>query len=685
MRIWSVLTFIILVVCSTYTSQAQNPLTPETLLKIPRISEPRISPDGKMVAYTRRDVNIQENKTTSTIYVVPTAGGTPKRFSPEGENAYHPYWLTNNRIAYLSKVTGAYNVWELDIDGKNKHQLTLNTSNVEAFQYAADLESMWFHTPVKMEKDPSQVYKDLPYTVNAKIIDGLMYRHWSSWHDGTYNHIFTAKIEDGKLLEGKNVLGAGKFNSPMKPFGGSEQINFSPDGKYIAYTCKKLGGTEAAKSTNSDIYVFDIENFNTLNLTEENKGYDINPEFSADGKWMIYLSMETPGYEADKSRLILLNLENGEKTDLTSNFDNSIDMAKWDPYTSDRVYAIAGIQATHNIFVFYTSGPQKGRWKQLTRDEVDYQDFSVAKINGKTTLAASRMSISNPTEIYLVDAETGVAKQLTKETEAIMKDVKMGRVEKRMVTTTDGKSMLTWVIYPPDFDQKKKYPALLYCQGGPQSTVSQFFSYRWNFQLMAANDYIVVAPNRRGLPSFGQEWNAAISGDWGGQAMNDLLSAIDNVKNEPFVDAERLGAVGASFGGYSVYWLAGQHQNRFKAFISHCGVYNLESMYGSTEEIFFTNHDLGGAYWDKPTPVSYEKFSPHKFVKNWNTPILIVHNELDYRVPLSQGMEAFTAAQLLGVPSRFLYFPDEGHWVSKPQNSLLWQREFFGWLNKYLK
>lgn len=678
-------------ICLTLLSQnqvliAQRYLTPESLLSIPRLSEPKISPDGKNLLYTRKDVSIPENKIHSALFLIPVTGGQPKRITGQDENAYHPVWLTNNRIAFLStKGADVYNIWEMNLDGSDRIVLTNAPNSIVAFGYLQNNKRIWFSGPTIYDLPLDRKHRDLPHIKNARIYDELMIRHWSSYHDGYFNNIWTGLIENGVMLEPMNIMAGKRTHGPLKPFGGSEQVAVTPDQRFIAYTAKTDVGTKGAISTNSDIYVYDLDNFSTQNLTIENLGYDINPSFSSDGKYMLWLSMKTPGYESDKNRLMLLDLITGEKTDLTANFDNSIDMAVWDGENSGRIFAIAGVQATHQIFEFYTDKPRRGKFKQITREEVDYQDMCVFRSGNKTMIYATRMSISEPTEIYSIDPENGQTKRLTFDTQNALKDMKMGKVEKRFVTTTDGKSMLTWVIYPPDFDESKKYPALLYCQGGPQSTVSQFFSYRWNFQLMAANGYIVVAPNRRGLPSFGQEWNAQISGDWGGQAMRDLLSAIDDVKRENFVDENRLGAVGASFGGYSVYWLAGHHNKRFKAFISHCGVYNLESMYGSTEEIFFVNHDLGGAYFEKPIPKSYELFSPHKFVDKWDTPILIIHNELDFRVPITQGIEAFTAAQLRGVPSRFLYFPDEGHWVNKPQNSILWQRTFFDWLKTHLK
>ncbi|HLG33494.1 MAG TPA: S9 family peptidase, partial [Bacteroidia bacterium] len=399
-------------------------------------------------------------------------------------------------------------------------------------------------------------------------------------------------------------------------------------------------------------------------------------------------SMATATYEADRNRIFLYDFSTKTKRELTTGFAFSVESAKWSP-DGKKIYFLSGINATQQLFSYDLDPKAKAPIRQITNDVGDHTDFTLAMDGKNPVIITSMMSISSPTNLFSIDERTGKSADITHENYILFHDalrnVKMGKVEKRMIKATDGKDILTWVIYPPDFDSTKKYPTLLYCQGGPQSTVSQFFSYRWNFQLMAANGYIVVAPNRRGLPSFGEEWNREISGDWGGQAMRDLLSAIDSVSKEKYVNKDKLGAVGASFGGYSTYWLAGNHNKRFKTFISHCGVFNLESMYGTTEELWFPDFDLGGPYWKTPQPESYKKFSPHNFVKNWDTPILIIHNEKDFRVPLGQGMEAFTAARVQNIPARFFYFPDEGHWVSKPQNSVLWQRIFFDWLDKYLK
>lgn len=414
----------------------------------------------------------------------------------------------------------------------------------------------------------------------------------------------------------------------------------------------------------------------TKNLTAFNKGYDKNAVFSHDGKKIAWESMETPGFESDKNRIMVMDLESGEYKDYSRDFDQSSSGFVWSQ-DDDKIYFISGTNATYQLYELDLASQNI---RQLTEGRHNYHSLNLAG----DKLVASQMTMSMPTEVFLIDPQSGEQKQISFVNKHILDGLKLADIEERWVKTTDGKDMLVWVIYPPNFDADKEYPALLYCQGGPQSAVSQFFSYRWNFQMMAANDYIIVAPNRRGLPTFGREWNDQISRDYGGQNMMDYFSAIDALKEEPFIDEDRLGAVGASYGGFSVYWLAGNHDGRFSAFISHCGMFNLESWYGTTEELFFANHDLGGAYWEDPKPHSY-KFSPHKFVGNWDTPILVVHGEKDFRIPYTQGMEAFNAAQLQGIPSRFLVFPEENHWVLTPQNGILWQREFFKWLDKWLK
>ncbi|HEX5000975.1 MAG TPA: S9 family peptidase [Bacteroidia bacterium] len=663
---------------------SQDVMKPETLWSLQRVAEPRLSPDGKTVVYSVKAYDIRENKGNNDLWVVPANGGSPAPVAAGPLNDNSARWRPDGKkILYLSNQSGSMQIWEMDPDGSNKLQVTQETGDISAYGMSADGSRIWFAKEVKTKKDLHDLYPDLP-KADAMIYDDLMYRHWDEWEDANSSHIFTAAYANGKLAAPTDIMLGEDFDAPMKPFGGDEQIAISPDGKKIAYSCKKMSGREYAVSTNSEIYVYDTEKATTENISKGMEGYDMNPAFSPDGKSIIWLSMKTPGYEADRNRIMLMDLNTKTTTELTTGFDYTPSAIAWSP-GGKLIYFIAGINATEQLWSLNPDPKADVKIHQLTMDVVDYTDFSVARIKKEDVMVAARMSISAPTEIYHIDLKGNANKQITFTNGVALSKIKLGKVEKRMVKATDGKEILTWVIYPPNFDPSKKYPAILYCQGGPQSTVSQFFSYRWNFQMMAANGYIVVAPNRRGLPSFGEQWNLEISGDWGGQAMRDLLSAIDDVSKEPYVDASHMAAVGASFGGYSVYWLEGHHEKRFKAFIAHCGVFNLESMYGSTEEVWFPDFDLGGPYWKNPMPKSYRDFSPSNFVQNWDTPILVIHNGHDFRVPITQGMEAFNSARLMNIPARFLSFPEESHWVLKPQNGILWQREFFSWLDKYCK
>ncbi len=665
--------------------EAQN-MTPETLFKLGRVSEPQLSPDGKVIVYNIRTYNLQSNKGNSDIYRINVDGSARVLLAGDSANETAARWSADgSKIFYLSNKTGSTQLWRMDANGDNKIQVSNYSSDISNYGMSAHEAMLWFTTDVKIDKTTQDIYPDLP-KATGRIIDNLMYRHWDEWADGTYSHVFMAAYKDGKMLNEsvRDMMQGERFDCPMKPHGGEEQITWSHEEKRIAYTCKKLSGKDYATTTNSDIYVTNIINGSTDNISEGMMGYDVNPRFSPDGHKILWMSMKTAGYEADRNRLFLYDFDSKTKKELTEGFKYSVEKAEWSP-DGKVIYFLAGINATEQVYSLTMEANGKNTIKQITNDNADHTDFSLVNNGHENVMVTSMMSISLPTELFNINLTTGAATQITYTNRDVLSKIKMGKVEKRMVKATDGKDILTWVIYPPDFDATKKYPALLYCQGGPQSTVSQFFSYRWNFQLMAANGYIIVAPNRRGLPSFGEEWNAEISGDWGGQAMKDLLSAIDDVSKETFINKEKLGAVGASFGGYTVYWLMGHHNKRFKTFIAHDGVFDLTSMYGTTEELWFPDYDLGGPYWKTPMPESYAKFSPHNFVKYWDTPILIIHNEKDFRVPVEQGMEAFTAAQLKNIPSRFLCFPDENHWVLKPQNSVLWQRIFFDWLGRTLK
>ena len=531
---------------------------------------------------------------------------------------------------------------------------------------------------IKAIETASDIYPDLD-KATGRVIDDLMYKHWNEWVE-EIPHPYIASFDGEKIGELTDLLEGEPYESPMKPFGGTESFSWAPDGKSIAYVCRKKTGLEYSLSTNSDIYLYDIASKTSRNLTEGMMGYDTNPSFSSDGKYLLWTSMERDGYESDKNRVFVLDMATGEKNYLTSDFDYSADGAAWAP-DNRSVYFSAPYRGEVHLFNVTLADKTI---KQITTGYYDYGTFIPVS---DRCIVATRHSLSQPDEIYTIDPTDLSVAEISFENKEILDQVTMGRVEERWIKTTDNKEMLAWVVYPPNFDPNKKYPALLYCQGGPQSPVSQFWSYRWNLQMMAANGYIVIAPNRRGLYGFGQEWLEQISGDYGGQNMKDYLSASDALAKEPYVDADRMGAVGASYGGFSVYWLAGHHKDRFKAFIAHAGIFNIEQQYFETEEMWFANWDMGGAPWEKDNKIAQRTFanSPHKFVDQWNTPILVIHGEYDFRILASQGMSAFNAAKLRGVPAEMLIFPDECHWVQKPQNAVLWHRIFFRWLDKWLK
>jgi dipeptidyl aminopeptidase/acylaminoacyl peptidase len=651
-------------------------LTPEILWKFGRVAEAQVSPDGKTIVYTVTRADVKTNKKLTSIYSIPVEGGSPKNLTEDFPSCYNPRFSADGkRIGFLSAQSEKSQIWEMDSDGKNKKQISDTKTDINAFEYAPSGDKIWYLMDVKLDSTTQDIYPDLPQA-SGRVITNLMYRHWDSWHDYAYSHVFVANYKEGKVEEGTDILGKEAFDTPLSPYFESTEIAWSPDGNYVAYTCKKLKGREATVSTNSDIYLYDVKAKTTVNISEGNPGYDRTPVFSPDSKRIAYTSMATAGYESDKDRLMVYDIATKTKTDLTQDFDQAASNINWSADGS-AIYFISGIQATFQI---YSVNVATREIKQITKGWHDYTSLSIAGNN----LVGTKMSMSMASEIFRINPATGEETQLTFTNKNIYDNIKMGKVTQKWVKTTDNKQMLVWVILPVNFDSTKRYPALLYCQGGPQSAVSQFFSYRWNFQLMAANDYVIIAPNRRGLPTFGSEWNLQISGDYGGQNIRDYLSATDAIKKEPYVDENRLGAVGASYGGYSVFYLAGNHQKRFKAFIAHCGIFNLESQYGATEESFFTNFDLKGPYWQNPKPKSYD-YSPHRFVQNWDTPIMIVTGEKDFRIPYTESLQAFNAAQLRGIPSKLLIFPDENHWVTKPQNSILWQREFFGWLDKWLK
>ncbi len=658
---------------------ANGVLTPEILWKFGRLGGVQVSPDAKSVVFTITRYSMNANRGVTSIYTVPVKGGELLELTTNETNDFSPRWTADgNRIGFLSTRSGSSQLWEMNPDGSNPKQLTNIDGGINSFSYSPNGDKILYTKNVQIEKTPLDLHPDMP-KANVRIIDNLMYRHWNYWLDGSYSHIFVASYSQDEVGEGKDIMEGEPWDAPMSPYFDDAEIAWSPCGKIIAYSCKKQHGKEYAIGTDADIYLHNVEDGTTKNITKGMVGFDKYPVFSPDGKHIAWQSMETPGYESDKHRLFVMNLSTGEKLYLTKDFDQNADNITWSGCGSNILF-ISGINATQQI---YKVNLESGVIKPMTDGWHNFTWFSPAK----GTLVTQKMTMSMASELFTINPETGEQTQLTFINKHIYDSIKMGEVTQRWVKTTDGKDMLVWVILPPNFDKTKKYPAILYCQGGPQSAVDQFWSYRWNFQIMAANDYVIVAPNRRGVPSFGQDWNAQISGDYSGQNIKDYLSAIDDVKKEQWVDENRLGAVGASYGGYSVYYLAGVHQKRFKAFIAHNGMFNFESFYAATEETFFPNHDFGGPYWDKSNKVAQRTYanSPHKLVQNWDTPIMIVVGENDFRIPYQEGLQAFNAAQLQGVSSRLLVFPDETHFVTKPQNAVIWQREFFGWLDKWLK
>ena len=681
-------------------------MTPEALWAMGRIGGVAASPNGSQVVYQVGYYSVKQNKGHQVICIMNADGSHQRQLTTSSKSETDPVWLNAETIAFNC----GGEIWTMKADGSDRQQLTKTGGKVEGFKFSPDgtkvilIQSIPFHEIIKKNPD------DLPLATGRRVTD-LMYRHWDHYVE-SIQHPFLAEVTAEGVGQGIDILEGEPFECPMEPFGGIEQLAWSPDSKTIAYTCRKKIGMEYATSTDSDIFLYNIGTRETRNLCKPadwkqpatdmthtrtdqavnadpnaNTGYDQNPMFSPDGKYIAWQSMPRDGYESDLNRICVYSLGTGTKQYVAHNSD--IDAFCWAP-AKDKTAMLYFISVWHGCKNMYRVD-RKGVVSQLTDHWSDWTSLQLAN-DGKRILA-TRQSISAPTDIYMVTPGKNIEKtqvtQISQENKQILDQLTFGKVQQRWVKTTDNKEMLVWVILPANYEEGKKYPTLLFCEGGPQSPVSQFWSYRWNFQIMAANGYVVIAPNRRGLPGFGQEWKEEISGDWTGQCMDDYLSAIDDAaKNLPFVDKDRLGCVGASFGGFSVYYLAGHHNKRFKAFISHDGAFNLESMYTDTEEAWFSNWEYDDAYWNKDQTDrarrTYEN-SPHKAVDNWDTPILCIHGEKDYRINANQGFGAFNAARMKGIPAELLLFPDENHWVLKPQNGILWQRTFFNWLDRWLK
>lgn len=657
----------------------------DALEALGRVSEPRVSPDGKRVLFGVSYESVPQNKSNRDLYVMNIDGTGVTRITKTAQSENSAVWIDNGtRIAFVYAEKGSSpQLWVMNADGTERHAATNIEGGIEGFLFSPDQSKVVLISTVKYNRTAADIYPDLP-KATGRVIDDLMYKHWDTWVT-EIPHPFIGSFDGQTVTDLKDIMEGEPYEAPMRPFGGVESFAWSPDSKILVYTSRKKTGMEYALSTNSDLYAYNLTTETTTNLTEGMMGYDTNPAFSPDGRYMAWLSMERDGYEADKNRLFIRDNATGQKTDLTSDWDYTIEEFAWNP-NGKNIWFIAYHQGVAPIF-----NMEVATHKVTTVAEGLYDYTSLAPVDNKT-IVTMRHSMLRPNEIYRIGPKTkkGVKEDvaLTDINGDIFAQLTMPTIEAKKVPTTDGKEMLTWVIYPPKFDASQKYPAILYCQGGPQSAVSQFWSYRWNFALMASNGYIMIAPNRRGVPGFGTEWEEQISKDYPGQNMRDYLSAVDYMKaNEPAIDPARIGATGASYGGFSVYWLAGNHDKRFAALLAHAGIFNTEAQYLETEEMWFANWDMGGAFWDKDNAVAQRTFatSPHRFVDRWDTPIMISHGEKDYRILASQGMAAFNAAKMRGIPAEMVIFPDENHWILKPQNAVMWQRLFFRWFDRWLK
>ncbi len=663
--------------------------TPEVMWSLGVMSEYAVSPDGKQVLYTLRYTDMEQNKNNTELYLMPVAGGEARRLTTTAASEFSPVWKDNDNIMFCRDTT----IVAMNLKDNNESIVAENPRGFEGFKLAPDGKSIAYIStiPVKRPEHLEKLYAGLDKTT-GRINEDLMYRHWDNWVD-EIPRIYCVPLANGKadMSKAVDILGDEPYETPMRPWGGTEQYNYSPDSKTIAYTCRKKTGYDYAVSTNSDIFLYNIDTKETRNISEGIMGYDQNPVFSHDGKMIAWESMERDGYEADKQRLMVMDLATGEKTDLTEGFDYGVSGISWTADDKELV-AVIMYQGTLELFAFDRMSKTN---RQITAGQHDVNSF---QLNGNT-IVASQVSMQYPATLYAYNLtdEKSEGRKVSTFNDETLSQVRMGKVEPHWIKTVDGKDMLTWLIYPYDYDSTKTYPALLFCEGGPQSIVSQFWSTRWNFEVMSGAGYFVIAPNRRGVPGFGMEWLEEISGDYGGLCMQDYMAATDwAADNIPQIDRERIGACGASFGGYSVYWLAGHNHDvkgynegrRFKAFLAHNGMFNFEQQYLETEEMWFENWEIGGPYWERDKNPKIKKGfsnSPHLFVGEWNTPICVIHSEFDFRIVASQGMAAYNAAQLRRIPSRYLYFPDETHWVLRPQNSLLWHRNFIDWFDQWLK
>ena len=681
---------------SPITSKAQDVMTPDLLWRLGRVGAECVSADGKNVVFGVSIPDVNENKSKRFVSMLNLDSMKTKVISKSDDKKSD--FRVINSTTTLFRQKGS---WFLaDASFHNEKKIAGLPDDADNVKVSADLKNILFTKEVKVEKIAGEDFYNDTKKSNVKIYNSLNYRHWDEYEDGSYSHVFVAALNAGTAGVAKDLMQGQAYDCPQKPHGGSEDVIFSPDSKSVVFVTKTKSGTAYATSTNTDIFWYDVMGGSVKNVSEGKLGYDVAPQFSADSKYLAWLSMKRDGFEADKNDIYVWEVGTTNSTTITSGWDESANSFLFSKASANKIYFTAYTDGTEQIYEVNFGMPapnirlRKPEIKQITKGDFDVNgmigevNFLNVKWDTKkatsTKMVVSRTDMNHAVELYLVNLSNGEMQQLTHVNDAIYASLKLSKVERKWFTATDGKKLMTWVIYPPDFDATKKYPTLLYCQGGPQSALSQFYSFRWNFQLMAANGYIVVAPNRRGMPGHGTAWNEQISGDWGGQSINDYLTAIDSVSKEKYVDVGRRAAVGASYGGYSVFMLAGVHNNRFKSFIAHDGVFDTKSWYGTTEEIWFSNWDMGGNYWSGNN-LSYTKFNPSEYVTKWNTPILIYQGGKDYRTPEGQAQEAFQAAQLRGIKSRLVYLPEENHWVMSAQNALVWQREFYKWLSETLK
>jgi dipeptidyl aminopeptidase/acylaminoacyl peptidase len=653
----------------------RHPFSPEDMLSMKRLSDMQLSPNGELLLYSMRTPNLKTNSWLTDLYVVNLKTNATTQITSTDESEYNARWsMDGKKIYYISTKMGSPQIYEMDYASKSSKAISAVATGVSNMSISPSGDNIMFTTDVDVSESLHDKYP--AYTsFNAMKFTKLPVRHWDSWEDDKVSHVMYMPIEGGRSID---IMKGEKYDSPLLPFGGGEQLAWSPDGKEIAYTSKKV--EKEARSTNSDIYLYNTISRETKNITQGMMGYDKDPVYSPDGKWIAFHSQQRPGFEADRIRLMLYDRATGTIKEALPEFDQWVEAMVWSP-DSKTIYFNSGINGRVHIYSFNLA---TNKLTQLTNDRTD-DNGGLAVSNDGKTLVFGRTSMTQPTDFYSLDLATMKIERETKANDFMLIKLADVKIEERLIEATDGEKIHTWVLYPPNFDSTKKYPMLTYCQGGPQGTISNYFSYRWNLYLMASQGYVVVAPNRRGMPGFGQKWNDAVSKDWGGQAMEDILAATDNVMNESFIDKKKVAAVGASFGGFTVFWLEGNDGGRFSAFIAHGGVFDFTSMYGSTEELFFPDWEWGGPYWDEENEEIYEEQSPHKYVKNWHAPILIIAGMKDFRVPYTQSLEAYTAAQSMGLESELLIFPDENHWVLSLQDAYVWQNEFFDFLAKHLK